>query len=831
MSEQNDSPQNESPTPDKAPLKKPSPKLAVPKMPARKIVLNAPGATPGAMPVSKVKLMSAGGKPVAPKAARPLDQSQAHPPVPENAPTAEEEAARRAEEEARLRAEEEERRQAEEEYNRQMEEYNRQMEEYNRQMAEIQRQQEEERQKQQEEQRRREEEEARRRAEEEKKRQMALAAKLAAEKEAKRKAAEAIRLQAEAARLEAEAAQMEAEALNQAIVGDETAPRETPAPHAAHKPKLTLPQAARTGTSPAGKTPSAATASAAQRPVLSVAGRTPKAADTATIAKATPAAAAPKPKLAMPGAAHAKPSPLPGSPKPAAVAAAAPETTAAPKPKLSLPPRATQPAAGPASLAAEATAATEDTNGGAELTEEEQLARDAYYAKLRQQAEQTPIYKKKGVLIAIGCSLLFVGGLAAIVVHNRMEVAEKEAFRQSVNKLLRVSQEIAKNQVQTLAQAKAKNIDLKQISMANADILLNAIHNPADHGGMGGAQNAAVFLGIMAEADERIQNKLFADLAKNADTINPTLFNWMLQRLSVTGIDSVKDKLLKLSDKIAKKPGSANQKKAIASIWEVLALHVDEKDVPRILDLLKNPKTDDSVTKALANSLMAVVTHVKNPGNLPALGDQIFEAVPADRRKLVGDVLAYSRSPKALAHFKNELKDQKKWAVTMPLLGLWGDDSVFGYLKEKLEEAKKGDPRYRLPTHVEDAIRNLLNKDRDRPVELADQMIAVVFDKIGADTSDYATVRDKTDEDGVAFVGKNSDELPKLQARRRELDAIRRQKLQFVNMLGNMQNHKWVTTWLDKMSKDPDEDLQIEVKASRKKVAANTKKAAEKATK
>lgn len=828
MSEENDSPHNESTSPGKPLVRKPAPKLAVPKLPPRKIVLNAPGTTPGAMPVSKVKLMSAGGKPVAPVAAKPLSPQPKSSAPAEAAPSlsAEEEAARKAAEEERLRAEEEERLKAEEEYNRQMEEYNRQMEEYNRQMEEIRRKEEEERQKQQEEERLRAEEEARKRAEEEKKRQAALAAKLEAEKEAKRKAAEAIRLQAEAARLEAEAAQMEADALQQAI-GDTPEPAQAPAStrRTAPKPKLTLPGAAKTASAPATKAAPAGSKGAQPSLTLSVGGKPAQ-------APATTATAAPQPKLAVPGAAIPKTEAAanPAQPKPAAVPAASAQ--GAPKPKLSLPPRATQPPAGQATLASVASAAAAADGSETETTEpseEEQLARDAYYAKLQQQAAQTPIYKKKGVLIGIGCFVALVAGLAAMVIHNHMEVAEKEAFRQSVNKLLRVSQEINKAGVETLAQAKAKNIDLKEISMANADTLLDSIHNPAKYGGNRVAQNAALFLGIMAEADERIQNKLFADLAKNAEIINPVLFNWMLQRLSVSGIDSVKDKLLKLSDRIAKKPRFDNQAKAISSIWEVLALHVSEKDVPRILSLLKNPKTDDTVTKALANSLMAIVTHIKDPKNLPALGDKIFEAVPADRRKLVGDVLANSRSPKALAYFKNELKDQKKWALTMPLLGIWGDDSVFDYLQEKLDEAKKADARYRLPAHAEGAIRNLLNKDRDRPVELADKMIAIVFDKITADTSDYTTVRDKTDENGVDFVGKNSPDYNKLQARRKELDAIRLQKLQFVSMLGNMQNHAWVTTWLDKMAKDPDQDLQIEVKSAREKVVANTKKAAEKA--
>lgn len=823
MSEENDSPESPSPAADKQPVRKPAPKLAVPKLPARKIVLNAPGA----IPASKVKLMSAGGKPVAPTkaAAAPLaGAAKPSPAAKKDELSPEEEARRREEEEARLRAEEEERRKAEEEYNRQMEEYNRQMEEYNRQMEEIKRQEEEARRREEEEARRKAEEEARKRAEEEKKRQAALAAQLEAEKEAKRKAAEAIRLQAEAARLEAEAAQMEAEALR-AMRGEE---KKAPAPttqKAATKPRLTLPATAKTSAIPATKAGPAqpkltlpGTAKTAAIPPTKAGYAQPKLTLPVTAAKTI---AMPDPKSnaeagggrlqsTLPSLAQAKP----------ADAASAPM----PKPKLSLPTELTRPAG--ATLASEATA---QEDAAAEPSEEEQAAREAYYAKLQQQASETPIYKRKGVLIGVGAFVILVGALGAMVVNNRMETAAKEEFRQSVNRLLRVSQEINKAGVETLAQAKAKNIDLKHISMENADTLLDSIHNPAKYGGVRVAQNAALFLGIMAEADERIQNKLFADLSKNAATINPTLFNWMLQRLSVSGIDSIKDKMLTLSDKIAKKPKFKNQAKAIASIWEVLALHVDEKDVPHILELLKNPKTDETVTKSLANSLMSVVLHAKNPQELPALGDKIFEAVPEERRALVGQILANSRSPKALAWIKNELKNQKKWAVTLPLLGIWGDDSVVDYLLERLEEAKQADPRYRLPTHVEDAIKNLLNKDRDRPLEVADKMIGIAFDKIGADTSDYISVRDKTEEGSVDYVKKGAADYDKLQARRKELDAIRRQKLQFVSLLSNLQNHPWVVAWFDKLAKDPDEDLQIEVKAAREKAAENTKKAAAKA--
>ncbi len=843
MSEENDSSESPSPAAGKPIVRKPAPKLVAPKLPARKIVLNAPNA----IPASKVKLMSAGGKPVpAAKAAAPTPGAPASSPnpSPKQTPSPEEEARLREEEEARLRAEEEERRKAEEEYNRQMEEYNRQLEEYNRQMEEIKRQEEEARRKEEEEARRKAEEEARQRAEEEKKRQAALAAQLEAEKEAKRKAAEAIRLQAEAARLEAEAAQMEADALQRALGGAKKTPaaRST---EASPKPKLTLPgaaraaaptPAARAASSPSPKLTIPGTAKTAPIPATKAGPAGPKLTLPATSAKtvAIPAAgenpapsagATGRPKLTLAGAPQTQAGPATSG----APAAATPEAAPMPKPKLSLPAELTRPAAG-ATLASEATA-QEGEEPAPEPTEEERQARDAYYAKLQQQAAQTPVYKRKGVLILVGCFVLLVGGLAAIVIHNRMETAAKEEFRQSVNRLLRVSQEINKAGVETLAQAKAKNIDLKNISMENADTLLDSIHNPAKYGGIPVAQNAALFLGIMAEADERIQNKLFADLAKNAAVINPSLFNWMLQRLSVSGIDAVKDKLLALSDKIAKKPKFQNQAKAIASIWEVLALHVDQKDLPRILSLLKNPKTDEAVTKALANSLMSIVLNEKDAKSLPTLGDKIFDAVPQDRRGLVGQILANARSPKALAWIKNELKDQKKWAVTLPLLGIWGDDSVVDYLLERMDEAQKADPRYRLPTHVEGAVKNLLNKDRDRPVELADKLIAIAFDKVNADTSDYTSVRDKTEEGSVDYVAKGSPDYDKLQARRKELDAIRRQKLQFVNMLGGLQNHAWVTASLDKMAKDPDADLQIEVKAARKKAAENTKKAAAKSGK
>lgn len=825
MSEKNDSSESPSPAAGKQPVKKPAPKLAVPKLPARKIVLNAPNA----IPTSKVKLMSAGGKPVAPTkaAAAPAGAAKPSPAAKKEAASPEEEARRREEEEARLRAEEEERQKAEAEYQRQMEEYNRQMEEYNRQMEEIRRQEEEALLREEEEARRKAEEEARKRAEEEKKRQAALAAQLEAEKEAKRKAAEAIRLQAEAARLEAEAAQMEAEALR-AVGG----PGETnaPAPSAINtgaKPRLTLPSAAKASTVPTTKAGPA-------QPKLTLPGTAKTSAIPAT------KAGAPQPKWTLPGT-TAKTIAMPdaqntaaaGAPKPTLPGLSQPQqadsgATPAPKPKLSLPPELTRPSA-ETTLASETAAAQEGSITPDEPSEEEQAARDAYYARLQQQASQTPVYKRKGVLIGVGAFIVVVGALGAMVINNRMETAAKEEFRQSVNRLLRVSQEINKAGVETLAQAKAKNIDLKKISMENANTLLDAIHNPAKYGGIGVAQNAALFLGIMAEADERIQNRLFSDLAKNAATINPSLFNWMLQRLSISGISSVKDKMLALSDKIAKKPKFKNQAKAIASIWEVLALHVDDKDIPRILELLKNSKTDEAVTKSLVNSLMSIVLHEKNTQKLPALGDRIFEAVPEERRALVGQILANARSPKALAWIKNELKDQKKWALTLPLLGIWGDDTVFDYLLERLEEAKKADPRYRLPTHVENAVRNLLNKDRDRPLQVADKMIAIAFNKIGADTSDYISVRDKTEEGSVDYVEKGSPDYDKLQARRAELDAIRRQKLQFVAMLGGLQNHPWVAAWFDKLAKDPDEDLQIEVKAARQKAAENTKKAAAKA--
>lgn len=834
--------------PSPQPQKTQTPKIPAPKAPVRKVVLN----TSGAVPQSKVKLMSSTGTPV--PARKPLASTSKPTPAaqakisPENETRRkEEEEAKRKAEEERRKAEEEAQRKAEEEYARQVEEYNRQMEEYNKQMEILRQKEEEERRKAEEEAKRKAEEEAaRRKAEEE-------AARLKAEEEARRqkelalKVAEMKRMEAEAKRLEAEALRKELEAMG----GDQL--NTTPAKPAAKTPTVSLSAIASHAPKPkdseqAPTNPLAASflaqmnrpkgSNGASAPSAQKAGTPPPKTGVTTHQpnvvppKANASSATPvvlkKPTVSTPASQQqtAK-APTPTQAKPISGTAPRPISPLKKSPSVGTPNSIVPPVP---SASQETQPQTDEEQATAEEASEAEAARQAYLEKLQASAEKQPLYKNKAVIAVFVFLVVLVGVLVSYVLQQNAANEKERRRRAEVNALLKVSQEINRNGVDNLKMAQAKGIDLSKATMKNAKILFRAILHPSefDANGNAVAQNAALFLGIMAEMNPEIQSYLLTELAKNADTILPQHFNWMLQRLAVSGIASIKEKLLSMSDTISKKPKFSNQAKCIQSIWDVLVLHVDTSDVPRIIALLKDEKADDSITKTLINNLLHIVVDVETDVQRKKdIGDQIFEALPEKRRRAADIVLANSASPKALAYYKGQLADPKKWAVTMPFLGMWGDDSVYDLLMQKLEEAPKLDPdsKYRLVAHASDAIRNTLNKDRDYPLEKVNKMISVIFDKINEDTSDFASIVDKTDEGSANFIGeKNPTEYAALKKRLGDIEASRRQKILMTKLLSTKRGFPWVKNWLDRLSKDPDTNLQNEVQKARKKVEENTKK-------
>lgn len=835
--------------PSPQPQKTPTPKIVAPKVPVRKVVLN----TSGAVPQSKVKLMSSTGTPVpvrkpAASASKPTPAAQAKISPEEEARRKEEEEAKRKAEEERRKAEEEAQRKAEEEYARQMEEYNRQMEEYNKQMEILRQKEEEERRRAEEETKRKAEEAAaRRKAEEE-------AARLKAEEEARRqkelalKVAEMKRMEAEAKRLEAEALRKELEAMGGGQLNT------TSAKPAAKTPAVSLSAAASHAQKPKNSEQAPTNPLAAS--FLAQMNR-PKASN-GTTAPSVQKASPPVPEnrrchtssIERCPSQDKRPSATPVVLKKPTVAPSAPQQQTA---KSSVPVQA-KPTSGtaprpisalkkspsigtPNNIPSPVSPATQDNQpqtdeeqATAEETSEADAARQAYLEKLQASAEKQPLYKNKAVIAVFVFLVVLVGVLVSYVLQQNAANEKERRRRAEVNALLKVSQEINRNGVDNLKMAQAKGINLSKATMKNAKILFRAILHPSefDANGNAVAQNAALFLGIMAEMNPEIQSYLLTELAKNADTILPQHFNWMLQRLAVSGIASIKEKLLSMSDTISKKPKFSNQAKCIQSIWDVLVLHVDTSDVPRIIALLKDEKADDSITKTLINNLLHIVVDVETDVQKKKdIGDQIFEALPEKRRRAADIVLANSASPKALAYYKGQLADPKKWAVTMPFLGMWGDDSVYDLLMQKLEEAPKLDPdsKYRLAAHASDAIRNTLNKDRDYPLEKVNKMVSVIFDKINEDTSDFASIVDKTDEGSANFIGeKNPTEYAALKKRLGDIEASRRQKILMTKLLSTKRAFPWVKNWLDRLSKDPDTNLQNEVQKARKKVEENTKK-------
>ncbi|MFI3244008.1 MAG: hypothetical protein R3Y56_07140 [Akkermansia sp.] len=829
----------------------------------------------GTAPVAKRRLVSASGKTIESKAAPKLKTAAGTTTSPKPSllkkPAAEEKVLSPEEiaaEEARLQAEHEA-------YEREMAEYNRQMEEYNKQVAE-----QEEADRIAAEKEAAEKAEADRIAAEKAAAEKAEADRIAAEKAAAEKveadrlaaiekaAADAARVAqaaeqaaalaaaklaaAETALAATAAAQAAADALEAAKAAGVKEVNIAPAPQPDGAAKAKAPSTAllrsaaasaavKTGAKPpatkmllaAGKSaPKVAASSATEEsseaaetpqaasPTTKLGAAAPKltkAASTTKLQATAPAktklakAAAPKTGLSLNKLAGIKkpapkPAEQPAVPAPDAEAAPATEQAPAPAPELEASPEA--PAAEP--------------------SEADLSVRDAYLEALQLDAAATPIWKKPMFLVACGALLLLGGGAAYYVSSVN---ATKEAYAKNVaetNRLLRQAGNINKAGAETLADVEKKGIKL-DCSLADAKRLMGVIVDPfqKDENGVnryggapeGVAMNAGMLLGIMAEKDPAIEVMIFKSLEQDARKISPTLFSWMIQRLGVAEVKNINGKLKTLTEKIAAQPKFKTKPQQLAAIWEVMGLRVTAKDLPVILDLLKDKEIDSKLVATLAICLDNIVEMTEDTDAKLSMGDQIFDSVPVKYRAKVMRTLASACSPKALEYYKERLEDKNNWPRECEFLGAWGNDDLVDFTLE-LYNSSKDDTR--MNPFAKGAVGIAFRQARERDQATVDKLMAVLYDKLDEDSSQWQEIINKTDEDAADFVGKDSAEYKELMAKRADLEASRRQKIGLAKAMGGMRSFTWVENLIAKLAKDSDEDVVIAAEESQEAVKANT---------
>ena len=711
-------------------------------------------------------------------------------------------------------------------YEKEMEEYNRQMEEYNKQVAEYERQmaaaaaEEEARKKAEEEARLKAEEEERRKAEEEARRK-------AEEEEARKKAEEEARLKAEAARKQAEAAaelakkkaeaaaaelalkQAEAEAAAAAAAALEaaaTTPAPATEPEPAKAPAEQPAEAKKPALKPAG-------AGIALKPATAGAGKLKPAGAPKPAGIAKPATTAKPVGIAKP-AATAKPA---GIAKPAA--AAKPAATKLPP----SPPAEADPVATPA----DAEPAADPVAGMVEAMRE---VDESYVNQLRAEAEKKPIYKSKAFIICLAGIAIFGGICGYLIMKSN---AEKDAKREQNAKtmaILRRAQEINKQGVDTLADAKAKKINVK-CTPDEVQFLMNIIVNPAmkDEKGKamfgghpeGVAQLACMLVAIAAEDNDTTSKYVFDRLDKDAAQIKPNLYKWLVHRLAGTNIKGINSKLHKLATAVSKQGDDKTFTKRgeiLSIIWEGMGLRVTEKDIKPIIQLLREPKVDGGLKRTLIGCLDNIVVLTDDKDKKAELGDRLFSELPKDMRSDAILIFAKSCSPKATEYYKGRATDPKNWRTDGQFFSNYGNDDILPVVEE-MRTAAVGDEKN--TKIANDILRGLFSQNHDRTPEMAKKMLSLVpgFDKVDMDTSDWDELNWKTDPSSAEFVGEDSPQYAELVQKRDEIKASRDQKLALVNILSFMYDHPWVVQYLEKYAAEQD----IELSGAAKKGLEKTK--------
>lgn len=463
-----------------------------------------------------------------------------------------------------------------------------------------------------------------------------------------------------------------------------------------------------------------------------------------------------------------------------------------------------------------------------EMTEEELNARDAYISMLQQQAAATPLHKRPifyvclGILgaLAVGCTIYVINAnenaRIANEQHERSEGLKKRSMRIERDAQL----------------SKGKKLDVK-CSVDDAKFMLDLIVNPSMRDAKGkvllgnapvdGALAFCPLLAYAATNNPEIEKMVFNTLSEQCTVISERIIQKLLGDISVatTGDANSKlnDKFRKLASKVSsnkawKDKGTKN--KVLSHIWNAMVLRLTESDIDEIIKLLGDEDTDASLAGTLNNSLDTILSKIDDPARKAEIGDRVFDALKEEHRDQLKRSLARCCSQKALAYYKERMKDKKNWAKDLVFFGFWGDDSQLAYIGELKKEAA-GEPKYeRL---VSNAIGTVFAQNRERNSQEAMQLLQVCFGNPFPDTSRGQELINKIE--GVNALPEGSPGRLEAEKQFKQIEEDRKTKIAILNTLAGMHDHPWVLELLDRYSKDPDAEISRRAKSITKKVKEN----------
>ncbi len=481
---------------------------------------------------------------------------------------------------------------------------------------------------------------------------------------------------------------------------------------------------------------------------------------------------------------------------------------------------------------------TEEGEEDSDMSEEEQAQREAYLRAIQEEQERTPIWKTTPFMVGAGLLAVTIGVCTYMVVQKQAENARIQAHIDYTNSLLRRAQQINMQGVENQADAARKSIDVS-CTMADAKALMEVVVDPYVKGengkprygarAEGVAQNACLLLGLAAEKDTAIRNMIFDTMGENCVQIKPTLFSWLLQRVAISDAKGLNAELKKLSKTIAeKKTAKPWNKKSqyLGYIWECIGLRVTSADTKEILDLLKTDIADNTLAPYLCNCIDNIIMMMDDADEKASLGDEIFENMPEKLRKDAGmaSTLARACSPKALEFYKGQIESDGWYGAAGVFMGCWGNDDILDYILEQKETIKDDAKALR---NIDNVIGTILKQDRARSVEDAEKLLTMCFDEPYGDTSGIQDIINKTDVDSTLYIGDAHPDLPRLLEELKTLEERRKQKLQIIRVLGNLSDHEWVLSILNKYKADKDDDVQYEASRALEKTHANAVRAAQ----
>ncbi len=521
-------------------------------------------------------------------------------------------------------------------------------------------------------------------------------------------------------------------------------------------------------------------------------------------------------------------------------AAPAPAATPAPKPKAKL--TAAKPAvkAGGANKLAAAKPKPKAKAAPAPASTEEGEATEApdanEAAKIQAMQELAEAQQKRGLfgipwlsVPVAGCivGLAVIGAICgSLIVKANAEAAAKQAHMDYTNKLLKRAQDINKQGIESIADAKSKGVAIV-CSKEDAQYLLDVVVDPyvRDEKGKfvfggnpeGVAQLACLLLGLASEQDPSIDALIFRTLDTKCTKIKPTLYRWLVQRMAVSNNKGINVKFKKLADSVAKQQWT-QRAEVLSYIWEAMGLRVSKKDIPTIIGLLKDPDIDKKLAGTLAGCLDNVLLFMDNEDEKKQVGDEIFDSLPEKYRDAMLNTFGSSCSPKALAYYKERAADKKNWRNDHVFFANYASDDIIPYLQELKAQAADDEKNAK---YIDRALGGVFAQDRDRTEAEAEAIIKIVFDKIDGDISKRPELLAKTDADAADFVGEGP-ELEKVKKELKDLDETFNQRKRLINSLKSMRDHPWVMSVLSKYEKDDDPEIARAASEAKAQAKENT---------